>query len=132
MIIIVKPGFLHLKDTILRTLDLNIDSESLTLILTTSQAELFYAEHKGKPFFDELIKYMTSGLCCFMKIDKDSQQIQSIRALIGNTSPSLAGKSTIRGLYGKSNLWNVVHCSDSHESALREEAFFLELCKMNR
>lgn len=124
MIIIVKPGFLHLKDAILQRLGLPVDTPFKVQILSEEQASLFYREHAGRPFFGELVNYMTSGLTCFFKVDADDRKIGTFRDMIGDTDPQAAGKDTLRGTYGKARMQNVVHCSDSVKSAIREDLFF--------
>jgi len=91
--------------------------------LTRDQAEKFYAEHTGKPFFKTLIEFMTSGPVQIQLIEgKDA--ISKYRSIMGNTNPKKANPGTIRYDFADSIDANAVHGSDSKESAAREVAFF--------
>tara|TARA_B100001013_G_C24290631_1_gene316668 strand:- start:103 stop:507 length:405 start_codon:yes stop_codon:yes gene_type:complete len=91
--------------------------------LTRDQAEKFYAEHTGKPFFEPLIEFMTSGPVQVQLIEgKDA--ISKYRSIMGNTNPKKANPGTIRYDFADSIDANAVHGSDSKESAAREVAFF--------
>jgi len=91
--------------------------------LTRDQAEKFYAEHTGKPFFETLIEFMTSGPVQIQLIEgKDA--ISKYRSIMGNTNPKKANPGTIRYDFADSIDANAVHGSDSKESAAREVAFF--------
>ena len=94
--------------------------------LTTIQASIFYQEHKGKPFFDGLIEFMSSGHVVALILEKEDA-VPDFRTLIGATDPGKAEPGTIRKLYGKSVQENAIHASDSDENALREERFFFSL-----
>lgn len=91
--------------------------------LTRPQAEAFYAVHKGKPFYDGLIEFMTSGPVIVM-ILRHSNAVEEFRKLIGNTDPSKAEPGTIRKTFAVSVQMNAVHGSDSDENAKREGSFF--------
>ncbi|MCE5293508.1 MAG: nucleoside-diphosphate kinase [Chlamydiales bacterium] len=91
--------------------------------LTKEQAEAFYAEHKGKPFFGELVSMMSSGPVVLMVVEGDNAQAK-LRDIIGSTDPKKASPGTIRASFGKSVTENAIHGSDSPESAKREIAFF--------
>ena len=91
--------------------------------LTTSQAGDFYEMHKGKPFFEGLVGFMSSGPIVAAVLEKENA-VEDFRLLIGATDPAKAEPGTIRKLYGKNMGENAVHGSDSDESALREAAFF--------
>jgi nucleoside-diphosphate kinase len=91
--------------------------------LTKAQAEEFYAIHKGKPFFDELVTYMTSGPVVAMDLQKENA-IKAWRDLMGNTDPALAAPDTLRKLYGTSKGINSFHGSDAPETAHVELKFF--------
>ncbi len=87
-------------------------------------AEEHYAEHKKKPFFDELVWYVTSSPTLVMVIEGDDC-ISVIRRMIGATDPKKADLGTIRGDYAINTGRNIIHASDSPESAKREiELFF--------
>lgn len=87
------------------------------------QACSFYGIHKGKPFFDGLIDFITSGPVVVSVLEKENA-VEDYRALIGSTNPSLAADGTIRKLYGIDIQQNAVHGSDSNENALIEAKFF--------
>jgi len=91
--------------------------------LTKQQAEAFYAVHKGKPFFEGLIEFMTSGSVVVM-ILRHENAVEQFRKLIGSTDPSKAEPGTIRKLYAVSVQMNAVHGSDSVENAAIEANFF--------
>ena len=91
--------------------------------LTDEQASGFYAEHKDKPFFSELKKFMTSGPIMVQILEGESA-VSSYRELVGKTNPTEAACGTIRWDYAENGRYNAVHGSDSIESANREIAFF--------
>lgn len=91
--------------------------------LSKEQAEKFYAIHKGKPFFEGLIEFMTSGPCIPVVLEKDNA-VDDYRKLIGATDPAKADEGTVRKLYAEDNKKNCVHGSDSPENALNEIKFF--------
>ena len=87
-------------------------------------AERHYAEHRDKPFFAELVEFIGSGDVVVAKVS-GPEAISVLRALMGATDPAKADRGTIRGDYGKEITQNLVHGSDSSESARRElELFF--------
>ncbi|MFH1774045.1 MAG: nucleoside-diphosphate kinase [Methanobacteriota archaeon] len=86
-------------------------------------ARKHYAEHKGKPFFEDLVAYITSGPCVAMVVEGENA-INILREMIGKTNPKEAAAGTIRGDFGIDVRRNVVHASDSQESAKREIALF--------
>lgn len=90
---------------------------------TKPQAESFYSIHKGKPFFEGLIEFMTSGPVAAM-ILRHENAVDQFRTLIGSTDPGKAEPGTIRKLYGVSVQMNAVHGSDSAENAILESNFF--------
>ncbi|ABN69929.1 nucleoside diphosphate kinase [Staphylothermus marinus F1] len=89
------------------------------LRLTREKAEEFYSVHRGKPFFVSLIEFMTSGPIIAMILEGD-MAISVVRRMIGPTDGREAPPGTIRGDYSLSKSQNVVHASDSPESAMRE------------
>ena len=93
------------------------------ITLSDSEAGGFYAEHKGKPFYDDLIAFMTSGPV-FIQVLEGENAINKNRELMGNTDPSKANPGTIRADYAHTIDANAVHGSDSEESAKREISFF--------
>ena len=91
--------------------------------MTKGHAEGFYAVHKKKPFFASLIDFMSSGPCIVMVLEKDDA-IEDLRKLMGATDPAKADEGTIRKDFGSSIEANVIHGSDSAESAVTEIPFF--------
>lgn len=91
--------------------------------ITDSIAKEFYAIHKERPFYGDLIKYMTSGPVVPVALEKDNA-VEEFRKLIGATDPLKADAGTIRALYGTNIEANAIHGSDSDENAKREIAFF--------
>ncbi|WP_299667275.1 nucleoside-diphosphate kinase [uncultured Psychromonas sp.] len=98
--------------------------------LTREQAEGFYAEHKGREFYEPLVEFMTSGPI-MVQVLQGENVIPAYRELIGKTDPTQAAAGTIRADYADSTRYNAVHGSDSPESASREIAYFFtddEIC----
>lgn len=91
--------------------------------MTFPQAESFYSIHKGKPFFDGLIEFMTSGPVVVM-ILRHENAVDEFRKLIGATDPSKAEPGTIRKTFAVSVQMNAVHGSDNVENAVKEANFF--------
>jgi nucleoside-diphosphate kinase len=91
--------------------------------LTLPQAESFYSVHKGKPFYEGLIEFMTSGPVVVM-ILRHQNAVDEFRKLIGSTDPSKAEPGTIRKTFAVSVQMNAVHGSDSVENAIIEANFF--------
>jgi nucleoside-diphosphate kinase len=91
--------------------------------LTRDSAGGFYEVHKGKPFYDELVAFMSSGPCVPIALEKDNA-VADFRKLIGATDPAKAEAGTIRKLYASSLGENAVHGSDSDENAGTEIAHF--------
>ena len=90
--------------------------------LTKADAEAFYAIHAERPFFGELVEYMTSGPIVSAVLEKDNA-VEDFRTLIGATNPAEAAQGTIRKMYAESISANAVHGSDSDENAAIEAAF---------
>ena len=90
--------------------------------MTTGDAKTFYGVHKERPFFGELVEYMTSGPIVAAILEKDNA-VEDFRTLIGATNPEDAAEGTIRKLYAKSIGENAIHGSDSYENAAIEGAF---------
>lgn len=93
------------------------------LRLTPEQAGQFYAVHKERPFYSELVSYMSSGPIVAAVLSKDNA-VADYRKLIGATDPTKAEEGTIRKLFAKSIAANAVHGSDSDENANIEADFF--------
>ncbi len=91
--------------------------------LTREIAERHYAEHDGKPFFGELVEFITSGPLVAMVLEGESA-VEAARQVIGATNPLQAAPGSIRGDYAVSVGQNMVHGSDSADSAAREVALF--------
>ena len=120
---IIKPDAVRNGDTgkiydkILKA-DFKIIAAKL-LKLTKAQAEEFYAIHKQRPFYDELINFMSSGACMILALEKDNA-VASWRETIGVTDPKEAAEGTIRKDFATNVQENAVHCSDSDENAEKE------------
>ena len=100
------------------------------LQLSQAQAEGFYTEHKGKPFFEDLVAYMTSGPVVVQVLEGEDA-IAANRKLMGATNPKDAEPGTIRADFAESVEANAVHGSDSSQSAAREIGYFFnddEIC----
>ncbi len=91
--------------------------------LTENQAKQFYFVHKDRPFYNDLVKSMSSGPIVAAILQKD-EAVEEYRKLIGATNPANAEAGTIRKLYGVSLEANAVHGSDSDENAQIESDFF--------
>tara|TARA_B100002052_G_scaffold80030_1_gene73064 strand:- start:7000 stop:7413 length:414 start_codon:yes stop_codon:yes gene_type:complete len=124
---IIKPDAVA-KNVLGKILD-RFESAGLKIIaikmlhLDKDMAEGFYAEHKGKPFFDKLINFMTSGPVVVQVLSGENA-IKANRELMGNTNPEEAAQGTIRSDFAESIDANAVHGSDSSESAEREISYF--------
>jgi nucleoside-diphosphate kinase len=93
------------------------------MTLTRELAAQHYAEHEGKPFFEELVAFITSGPLVAMVLEGDAA-VKAARQVIGATNPLEATTGSIRGDYATAVGQNMVHGSDSDESAAREAALF--------
>ena len=93
------------------------------VMLTRERAEAFYAVHRERPFFNNLVEFMTSGSCVPMALKKEGA-VTSFRKLIGATNPEEADEGTIRRDFAENIQSNAVHGSDSDENAVKEIAFF--------
>ena len=91
--------------------------------LSREQAESFYAVHRGRPFYNDLVDFMTSGPCMPMVLDHEDA-VNAFRELIGATNPAKANEGTIRKDFAESVQNNAVHGSDSDKTAQKEIAFF--------
>ena len=91
--------------------------------LTKAQAGEFYAIHRERPFYGELVQFMTSGPCMPLVLGKTSA-VSALRDAIGATDPAEAAAGTVRKLYAESKGRNAIHASDSDENAVREARFF--------
>ncbi len=93
------------------------------LHMTEAQAGAFYEVHKERPFYGSLVKFMTSGPCMPMVLEKDNA-VLGLRDAIGATDPAEAVDGTVRKLFAESKERNAIHASDSDENAAREARFF--------
>ena len=91
--------------------------------LSGREARAFYAEHDGKPFFEELTAFMSSAPMCALVLEGE-KAIEKNREIMGATDPSKAAPGTLRALYANNMTENAVHGSDSPLSAAREIGFF--------
>jgi nucleoside-diphosphate kinase len=127
---IIKPDAVAANNTgkiIDHILAAGIRIKAMKLIhLTAAQAGQFYEVHKERPFYGELVGFMSSGPCVPMILELDNA-VESFRKLIGATDPSKADEGTIRKLFATSIQNNAVHGSDSDENAAIEAAFFFSV-----
>jgi len=93
--------------------------------LTEADARKFYAVHEGKPFLNDLVKFMSSGSVVPMVLEKENA-VEDLRMLVGATDPSKAVCGTIRNEIGENIERNSVHASDSDENAKIEMAFYFD------
>ena len=124
---IVKPdgvGNGHIGHVISRFEESGITVRAMKLVrLTRGQAEGFYAEHAERPFFGELVDFMTSGPVVLTVLEGENV-IARNREIMGATDPAEAAEGTLRKLYAGSKGQNTVHGSDSPTSAAREVSYF--------
>ncbi|AAS14829.1 nucleoside diphosphate kinase [Wolbachia endosymbiont of Drosophila melanogaster] len=99
------------------------------MLLTKKQAELFYEIHKDRPFFGELVEFMTSG-SVVVQVLVGENAVSKYRQIMGATDPKQADKGTIRGDFADDISENRVHGSDSLENARKEIAFFFAECEL--
>lgn len=99
--------------------------------LTREQCQEFYAEHNGKPFFNDLVGYMTSGPVMLTCLERE-KAITKLREVVGATDPAEANPGTIRKTFGESKQLNSVHASDSPASAEREVKLFFGVAALAR
>jgi nucleoside-diphosphate kinase len=91
--------------------------------LTEGQAREFYAVHRERPFYDSLVRFMTSGPVFPVLLERDDA-IATLRSVIGATDPAEAEEGTVRALFAESKERNSIHASDAAETAAREIRFF--------
>jgi nucleoside-diphosphate kinase len=91
--------------------------------LTEAQAGAFYAVHRERPFFASLVRFMTSGKCMPVVLER-ADAVAALRKAIGATDPAEAEAGTVRKLYAESKERNAIHASDSDENAEHESKFF--------
>ena len=124
---IIKPDAVRAGQTgniIQRITDSGFKLRALKMLhLTPPLAEGFYAVHRERPFFRDLVSFMTSGPCLVMALEKENA-VQAWRDLMGPTDATKAPKGTIRGDFGSSVQENATHGSDSPENAKLELSYF--------
>ena len=124
---IIKPDAVakgHVEEICKRLEDAGLSiTEKKSIHLDDALAEGFYIEHKGKPFFEDLIKFMTSGPIQVQVLEGDNAII-NYREVMGSTNPQEAAPGTLRADFAESIDANAVHGSDSAESAKREIEYF--------
>ena len=106
-------------------------TEARLATIQKADAEEFYTEHKGKPFFPELVDFMTSGPVMLTCLEREDA-VATLRQVIGATDPAQAADGTIRKLYAESKGRNSVHASDSPASADREIKIFFGVAALTR
>lgn len=125
-LLLIKPNVVE-DGNIGRVIDM-LERKGLTILamkmetLTRERAEGFYEVHRGKPFYDRLVGFMTSGPIVEMVLEHDNC-VEYVRSVIGATDPEKAAEGTIRRMYARSLTENAVHASDSNENAVREIAY---------
>ena len=92
-------------------------------VLNREQAGAFYSVHEGKPFYEGLVDFMTSGPVIPMVLEADAA-VEKLRGVIGATDPAVAAEGTVRSIYAESKGRNAIHASDSDENAQVEVGFF--------
>ena len=124
---IIKPGAVaneHIGDILKMISEAGYWIAAMKYVkLSPGQAAYFYDIHKGKPFFDGLVEFMTSGPIVVAILEKENA-VEDYRKLIGNTDPAKAEPGTIRKLFAESIQRNAVHGSDSDQNARKEADFF--------
>ena len=124
---IIKPDAVakgHVEEICKRLEDAGLSiTEKKSIHLDDALAEGFYIEHKGKPFFEDLIKFMTSGPIQVQVLEGDNAII-NYREVMGSTNPKEAAPGTLRADFAESIDANAVHGSDSPDSAKREIDYF--------
>jgi nucleoside-diphosphate kinase len=128
-LMIIKPDAVkarHIGDILARVEQENFNISGLRFLeLSRAQAESFYDIHKERPFFKDLVAYMTSGPVVVGRLERE-HAVEKWREVIGATDPQKAAEGTIRKLYGTNIENNAVHGSDSPENGIRETDFFFQ------
>ncbi len=126
-LVLIKPDAVkaaHIGEIIAIYEKNNLEIEKMrTLTMTKEIAAKHYEEHIGRPYYEELEKFMTSGQIVAMVL-KGEDAIKRVREINGKTDPKEAAEGTIRKLYAESKQHNAVHASDSPENAKREINIF--------
>ncbi|MBP1765189.1 MAG: Nucleoside-diphosphate kinase [Firmicutes bacterium] len=128
-LVLLKPDAVQRKlsgEIIRRFEQRNLKVTGLKMLqLTEEQAEKHYAEHYGKPFFSQLVEFITSGPLIAVAISGEGA-VQVVRKMMGVTDPSSASPGTIRGDFALTMDKNIIHGSDGLESAARELRLFFD------
>lgn len=124
---IIKPDAVkenHIGEIIAMITKAGFKVKALKMVqLTESAAKGFYEVHKERPFYNDLVEFMTSGPCVPIALEKENA-VEDYRKLIGATDPAEAAEGTVRKVFAKSKAFNAVHGSDSDENAEIEISFF--------
>lgn len=124
---ILKPDCVRknlIGEVIRRIQDAGFQIRAMRLVrLTRTEAEGFYAVHRGRPFFEELTEFMSSGPCVPIVLEK-TNAVRDFRALIGATDPAKADEGTIRRDFADNMGQNIVHGSDSEDNGKFESNYF--------
>ena len=124
---IIKPDGVRknlIGEVIRRIQEAGFTVRALKMVrLTKGEAEGFYEVHRGRPFFEELTTFMSSGPCVPMVLEKENA-VADYRTLIGATNPEEADEGTIRRDFADSVGENIVHGSDSVENGIKEANYF--------
>ncbi len=91
--------------------------------MTIAEASEFYAVHRERPFYESLVRFMSSGVSIPLALERDAA-VTTLREVIGATDPAEAAPGTVRALFAESKERNAIHASDSEENAVREIHFF--------
>jgi len=125
-LMMIKPDAIengHIGNILEKVTSAGFSIKALKLTqLTVNDAESFYRVHKERPFFGELINFMTRGPIVAAILEKENA-VSDFRTLIGSTNPAEAAEGTLRKLYASSMGENAVHGSDSNENAALEASF---------
>ncbi|MER3455183.1 MAG: nucleoside-diphosphate kinase [Acidimicrobiia bacterium] len=126
-LVIVKPD--AVRRQLIGEIVSRIERKQLKIVgirsmeITKELAERHYEEHKGKPFYEDLVSFITSGMSVVMVVE-GREAISVVRTLMGSTDPAAAAPGTIRGDFGLEITENLIHGSDSPGSAAREIGIF--------
>jgi nucleoside-diphosphate kinase len=127
---IIKPAALkkgHMGHILEKIIDAGFRIVAMKMTkMTLEQAEWFYEIHRDRPFFHDLVEFMSSDPVVVAILEKENA-VEEYRRVIGSTDPAKAAEGTIRHLYGESVQKNAVHGSDSDENAEKESSFFFSI-----
>lgn len=130
---IIKPDAVRKKyigDIIKSIVDADFEIVGMKMTkLSKEKASVFYGVHKDKPFYSELIEYITSGPIVVIALKKENA-VEEFRKLLGATDPNLAEEGTLRKKFGENKSINAVHGSDSDENAAIEISIMFEKCEL--